>query len=224
MKTRLALLIPTLLAFALLAAVPVDAQVARPRAPVPDASTEGYRYAYESGYREGLELGRRDGRSGRPFDYGRHREYVRADRGYDRRLDREAYRQSFRQGFVVGYREGYDRSGYGWNQPRSPYPAHPSRPGASARYPGRHVSQAFHNGFEDGYRKGLDAAHGRDRYDPRRERWYRQGDRGYDRRHGSKDRYKAEYRDGFTAGYDQGYREARDRSYRAGGPVWGRWP
>jgi hypothetical protein len=224
MKTRLALLTPWLLASTMLA-IPVEAQVARPRAPLPDASSQWYRYAYENGYREGLTHGRRDGQARRPFDYGRHREYARADRGYDGHLDRESYRQSFRQGFVVGYREGYDRSGYVWNEPRRPTPTYPTRPGASARYPGRHVSQAFQNGFSDGHRKGLDAAQGRNRYDPRRERWYRQGDRGYDRRHGSKERYKAEYRDGFMAGYDQGFRDARDRYYYGGGgPVWHRWP
>jgi hypothetical protein len=221
MKTRLALLTPWLLA-SMLVAIPADAQVARPRAPLPDASSQQYRFAYENGYREGLEIGRRDGREGRKYDYARHREYSRADRGYDRHLDRESYRQSFRQGFVVGYREGYDRtSSGGWNYPRSPYPGPPARTGRSS--PGRHVSVAFENGFEDGYRKGLDAAQDRDRYDPHRERWYRQGDRGYDRRFGSRERYKTEYREGFSAGYDRGYREARDRHSRGRGPVWGRW-
>jgi hypothetical protein len=217
MKTRSALLIPWLLASTLVA-VPIEAQVARPRAPLPDASSSQYRYAYENGYREGLEIGRRDGRSGRSYDYGRHREYVRADRGYDRGLDREAYRQSFRQGFAVGYREGYDRSGSAWNHPRSQYPTYPSGPGRPAGYPGRYASVALANGFEDGYRKGLDAAQGRNSYDPRRDKWYRQGDRGYDRRYGTRDRYKLEYREGFTAGYDRGYRDGRyDRRAR---PIW----
>ena len=47
-----------------------------------------------------------------------------------------------------------------------------------------------------------------DRYDVRREGWYRSGDRGYTGRYGSRDDYRQVYRDGFTRGYDQGYREA----------------
>jgi hypothetical protein len=73
---------------------------------------------------------------------------------------------------------------------------------------------AFDNGFRDGYREGLDAARDRDRYDPVREKRYRQGDRGYDRDYGPRGQYKQSYREGFRTGYDQGYREGRSRDYR----------
>ena len=55
-------------------------------------------------------------------------------------------------------------------------------------------------GYDDGYRQGLDAARDGDRYDVRRESWYRSGDRGYDRRYGSRTQYRQVYRSGFSTG------------------------
>ena len=72
-------------------------------------------------------------------------------------------------------------------------------------------------GYRDGYEQGFDASRDRDRFDPRRERWYRQGDRGYKRdAYMSRDRYKDVYRRGFVEGYQAGYRDAQ-RGYRGGG-------
>ena len=46
----------------------------------------------------------------------------------------------------------------------------------------------------------------RDRFDPRAQKWYREGDREYNSRYGSRDQYKNEYRRGFLVGYERGYR------------------
>jgi hypothetical protein len=89
------------------------------------------------------------------------------------------------------------------------YPTYPSpRGGGGGVYRGGYVDIAYQNGFDDGYRRGVDAARSGDRFDPRRERWYRSGDRGYDRRLGHRSEYRQIYRDGFTRGYERGYREA----------------
>ncbi len=88
---------------------------------------------------------------------------------------------------------------------------YPNYPGSRG---GVYANAALQRGFDDGYRQGLDAALDGDRYDVRRESWYRSGDRGYDRRFGSRNQYQQQYRSGFTRGYDQGYREGR---YRANG-------
>lgn len=88
------------------------------------------------------------------------------------------------------------------------YPSSPSRGGGSR---GGYVNTAYQRGADDGYLRGLEAARDGDRYDPRRERWYRSADRGYDRRYGSRDEYRQIYRDGFTRGYEQGFREGRYR-------------
>lgn len=69
----------------------------------------------------------------------------------------------------------------------------------------------FQFGLDDGYREGLDAARDGRRYDPYRERRYRNADRGYNRHFGPRGLYRQDYRDGFRAGYERGYREARRR-------------
>lgn len=48
---------------------------------------------------------------------------------------------------------------------------------------------AWQNGHRDGYEKGVEDARDRDSYDPVRHSRYRNADRGYDRRYGSKDQY-----------------------------------
>lgn len=93
------------------------------------------------------------------------------------------------------------------------YPPYPTYPRGGGVYRGGgYADAAYQRGFDDGYRRGLDAGRDGDRYDPRREGWYRSGDRGYDRRWGSRVEYQRVYRDAFTRGYDQGYREGRYRS------------
>jgi hypothetical protein len=67
--------------------------------------------------------------------------------------------------------------------------------------------------FERGYREGLqrgaeDAREGR-RFEPERDRVYREADAGYNSRYGSRDSYRNEFRRGFTSGYRQGYYNAR---------------
>jgi hypothetical protein len=88
------------------------------------------------------------------------------------------------------------------------YPSDPNQRGGVYRGGGS-ADHAYGRGFDDGYRRGIEAARDGDRYDPRRESWYRSGDRGYERRYGSRDGYRQVYRNGFTRGYDQGYREGR---------------
>jgi hypothetical protein len=99
------------------------------------------------------------------------------------------------------------------------YPSYPSPRGGVYRG-GGYVDAAYQRGLDDGYRRGLDAARDGDRFDPRREGWYRSGDRGYNRRFGSRTEYRQIYRDGFTRGYEQGYREGR---YRDNGRYRRRW-
>ncbi len=97
-------------------------------------------------------------------------------------------------------------------------------PRAGAPYEGL----GFDQGYRDGYEKGLEDARDRDSYDPVRHRWYRNSDRGYDRRFGPRDGYKLAYREGFASGYDRGYRGAAAfppgyRPDRSGIDIWFRW-
>ena len=75
---------------------------------------------------------------------------------------------------------------------------------------------ALNRGFNDGYEQGFEAARDRDRFDPRRERWYRDAERGYDRDYRmSRNEYRDVYRRGFLEGYESGYRDAQ-RGWRGG--------
>jgi hypothetical protein len=67
-------------------------------------------------------------------------------------------------------------------------------------------SASFEQGFKDGRDQGwTDRDHDR-RFDPTRNDRYESADRGYERRDGDKDVYRATYRDAFRAGYAEGYR------------------
>ncbi len=83
---------------------------------------------------------------------------------------------------------------------------------------------AYRNGEEDGYKEGLRDGEKNDRFEPVREKRFRSGDHGYNKRYGSKELYKDRYRDGFRRGYEQGYQDGRryDRRSSNRGPSW--WP
>jgi len=207
MKRRF--LVPALGALAIAVAAPASAQWGRPDS----RQSSGYgsqvrRIAYDRGFNEGAKEGEKDGRSRDPFRYQDERDFQRADVGYSRNYgDVERYRQTFRQGFAAGYTEGYRRfsSRYGNNGRYTPNDGR----GYGYGYPGgrddRYLAP-FDIGARDGFEKGREDARDNDRFDPRRHKWYRDGDRDYDSRFGSRDRYKDEYRRGFTVGYERGYR------------------
>ena len=185
------------------------------------------RAAYDTGYREGLKEGERDGRRGDVFAYQDEKAYQRAEEGYHREYgELERYRQSYRTGFATGYSAGYERfapsyGGYGNGRQRSGDPNWTRGPMANARrgypgqnpdtYPGRYGanSPAFQNGLNDGYEKGAEDSRKRRTFDPLRHQWYRSGDHEYDRRFGPKQQYEDTYREAFKRGYERGYREGR---------------
>jgi hypothetical protein len=185
------------------------------------------RVAYDNGYRAGYDRGLQDAR-GRRYDYRRDNVYRDGNRGYDGRYgDRDDYRRSFQQGFA----SGYDAAFYGRGSRSSTYPSYPGYPSSqsypsypsypSSSYPGGYggyggygnygYSEAYDRGYREGLDKGRDDGHDRDQYDPRRQKWYREGDRGYNKRYGSREEYIAAYRQAFLRGYDEGYRQ---NSYR----------
>jgi len=172
-------------------------------------------YAFDIGYREGLQRGERDARRGRGINFHNDRDYQRADKGWNPRYgSREAYRYEFRRGYERGYRDAFERSGYYGRDDRR-YPDRGRYPGGA--YPGRdyprggygYRSPAAEFGFNEGYEKGREDARDGDRYDPVRHKWYREGDRHYNGRYGSRDEWKYEYREAFKQGYERGYREGR---------------
>ncbi len=191
------------------------------------------RVAYDNGYRAGYDRGLQDAR-GRRYDYRRDNVYRDGNWGYDGRYgDRDDYRRSFQQGFA----SGYDAAFYGRGSRSSTYPSYPGYPssqsypsvselpvvselsivvlpggyGGYGGYGNYGYSEASDRGYREGLDKGRDDGHDRDQYDPRRQKWYREGDRGYNKKYGSREEYIAAYRQAFLRGYDEGYRQ---NSYR----------
>jgi flagellar biosynthesis/type III secretory pathway protein FliH len=228
--TRLSIAAPFGLA-ALLVTVPAHAQSSdwlqdlRP-AYAPDARQSYYdarRAAYDTGYREGLKEGEKDGKHRDVFDYRDEKAWQRADKGFRRDLGSlERYQQSFRSGFTEGYNDAYQRyaprnAHYG-NGRYDTRPGPVYAPGRSTTYPrsypgggypgssGGAYNPAFQNGSNDGYDKGVEDARKNRSFDPLRHEWYRDGERHYESRYGSRDQYKDIYRDGFRSGYERGYR------------------
>jgi len=190
---------------------PIQVQEAQWGRQAPVTPQALYRQGWEQGQRAGLE----DARRAEPYRYTDEADYRRTDTvlrhgGYDSR-----YRTEYRRGYDEGYRAGYS-GGYG----RGPaYDGRlPGRGGPPAWSNGRGAGRggwatgrydpAFQTGATDGYEAGLKDAQSRRRFDPISEGRYRSADRGYKRAYGSKDLYKAHYREGFRAGYEEGYRDA----------------
>jgi hypothetical protein len=176
-----------LFAASLLIAVPTETR----------AQARPYQYqtvdqrAFDNGYREGLAQGERDAMDGRLFSFVRAEGYRLGDDGY-RREDGPLgdYRRMFRQGFEAGYRDGYERDA----------------PTTGPRARTNELSAAVEIGFRDGYDEGLKDLHDHQSYDPVRSDKYRSGDHHYDRRYGTRDEFKREYRLGFEQGYERAYR------------------
>jgi hypothetical protein len=208
------MLAPVLAALALASATTAEAQWSARDS----RSTYGYgryeevrRDAYDRGFREGVKEGEKDGRSRDPFRYDDEGDYRRGDIGYSRSDgDVVFYRQHFRSGFADGYADGYRRYTGGYNRPGYGY----GRPGYGApgygSGQGRYVT-AFDVGAREGFEKGEEDARRNRAFDPRRQEWYREGDRHYESRYGSREQYKIEYRRGFMSGYERGYRDGRYR-------------
>jgi flagellar biosynthesis/type III secretory pathway protein FliH len=219
-------LVPAAIVLGLTAVAPASAQISTaPTWAYADEAQQPYiesrRVAYDNGYREGVREGDRDARGRETFSFQDERTWQRADKGYNRSFgDRWRYEQSFRTGYEAGYNDGYRRyapnNGYG-----RPGPVYPNTrdnygygyPGQNGRYPGggnygsAYSSPAHANGVRDGYEKGREDARDRDPFDPRRHKWYREGDHDYKNSFGPRQRYEDLYRQGFTEGYDRGYRE-----------------
>ena len=215
------------LAAAAALAVPVSAsaqwQLPAGAAPLAYSGAEPVAYyqvrqaAYDEGYREGARRGEEDARRGDRFSYQDERDFQRGDKGYHRGLgDRERYRQIFRDGFAAGYSDGFSRFSRGrYPQDRRPSYGYGQQGPAYGSWGGyrndRYYSPAFDNGMRDGYEKGQEDARKNRSFDPRRHKWYREGDHDYEGRYGPRETYKDAYRRAFQQAYERAYREGRYR-------------
>lgn len=194
-----------LLAATVLVATPACATGMRypQQRPIADRDDRAY---YNRGVRDGRDAGADDARRGRAYDVRRHGEY-RDNRRGDDRGDLRAYRDGFESGYEDGYRR-YARGGMDTPRRNGP-PDYRGQPPYDGGARNRVLSPAADNGYRDGLQEGERAARSGDRYDPVREKRYREGDHGYDRKWGSRDEYAREYRAAFQRGYEAGYRGYR---------------
>ena len=162
---------------------------------------------YDRGYQEGVREGERDARQRRTYDLRRHDAYNDGDRGYSSSQgDRGRYRDDFKRGFETGYRDGFERvRGVSVDRRR--------QGGVFNNQRGADNEPARARGYAEGFDKGREDYEDRDRYDPVRHGWYRDGDRGYNNDYGSRELYKQNYREGFREGYEDGYRGG-NRNFR----------
>ena len=72
---------------------------------------------------------------------------------------------------------------------------------------------AYDYGYREGARAGENDASRGDRFGYEDEREFRNGDGGYRREYGDRDRYRQTFRSGYSAGYNDGYRRAADSGY-----------
>ena len=78
----------------------------RDRDGMPETRRE--RIAFDNGYADGYEAGRRDADRRRSFDPDNDSRYRSANRGYESRYGgRDWYRDEYRSGFRSGYEAGY---------------------------------------------------------------------------------------------------------------------
>lgn len=172
--------------------------------PIGDRDDRAY---YNRGLRDGREAGADDARRGRAYDVRRHGEY-RDNRRGDDRGDLRAYREGFESGYDEAYRR-LARGNGGDPRRNAPPPDYRRQPPFGGDSRDRVLSPAADNGYRDGLEEGQRAARDGDRFDPIREKRYREGDHGYERQWGSRDDYKREYRAAFQRGYETGYRGYR---------------
>ena len=147
--------------------------------------------AYDRGYIQGVQHGEFDARAGASFNPGHD---AAARRGTD----------AFRHGYFDGYRAGYDRV-YVPTAQRGRRGIR-QNPGIIVGAP-RGVVDPYARGYERGFDVGLKDGRDGDRYDPVRDRHYRDGDDGFRNEYGSREAYRNNYRAGFRQGYEEGYRQ-----------------
>lgn len=132
-------------------------------------------------YQQGLQQGQADRTSSRPHQY-----RLQPTDSDDRRA----------------YESGYDQ---GYQNDRGPNRDLDGQNGQYAPRSEAKVDVASQNGFQDGANDGLQDRQSGHSSRATKHRAYEHGNRGYEESFGSKDQFKASYRQAYIKGYDKGY-------------------
>lgn len=178
--------------------------------PVYGGSMDARDHGYQHGYRDGVRQGRADLNSNSSPNYDSEN-YRRGDLGYE---DYMGPVEDFRRGYQAGFKDGYE-DGYKNRPLRSDVygltdsydPDRRPRTDQDPRYYQRwsYADVAFDTGYRDGVSSGFKDFRDRKDYRPEKHDSYEDGDHGYRKSYGSKDRYKEQYRKGFLRGYEDAF-------------------
>ena len=141
-----------------------------------DRDDRSNNYAYQTGYRDGFDLGQSDRSQGAQYNYDSD-DYRDGDRGYNPEAgNRDEYRESFRAGYVAGYNDAF----YGRAA------RHDSDDSDPDRHHHRDYDRGYGNGsvaaqigFQDGITDGRNDAMKRKKFKPEKHDAYEDADQGY---------------------------------------------
>jgi len=164
---------------------------------------QAQQYGYENGYRDGVEKGRHEGRERDRYDY-QTPDWRHAKRGYKGWMGPVyEYQRAYQEGYSNGFRSGYrDTTGRREDGYRNGWRFGGGRGGSDGYGYGEAGGIAYRLGQEDGASMAREDIEHRKSYNSKPRGRFGDRDRGYRREYGDKDRYKAEYADGYRAGYD----------------------
>jgi hypothetical protein len=162
----------------------------------PGNPSQARQYGYQNGYRDGARHGQHEGREHDPNDH-RTPEWRETTRGYRSWMGPvDWYQRGYEEGYNNGFRNAY-RAAAGWGEGDGD-------DGRSFRWSdGSDLAYRF--GYEDGSIAARSDIERGKSYNSKPRGRYDDRDHGYRREYGSKDRYKAEYTNGYRAGYDASY-------------------
>jgi hypothetical protein len=173
-----------------------------------DGYRQGYpaqaqQYGYQNGYNDGVKQGRHEGRERDPYDF-HTPDWRKATRGYQRWMGSpDSYQRAYQDGYSNGFRAGYDETA--GNFRRDGGPAYDSWHGS---YEAVSVN-GYRFGRNDGALVARQDLRAGKPYNPNPRGQYDDCDRGYRREYGSKDRYRADYANGYRSGYEQTFARYR---------------
>ena len=183
---------------------------AQDRVVVYGGSTDAREHGYQHGYRDGLRQGRADLTSNSAPNY-ETEDYRRADLGYEEAIGaRPDFQRGYRDGYRDGYEDGYKnrpiRSDiYGLNGNYDPDRIVRHEEDDRYYHDWGYTDVAFDTGYRDGLSAGRSDFSQKKDYKPEKHDSYEDGDHGYRKAYGSKDRYKEQYRKGFLRGYEDAF-------------------
>jgi hypothetical protein len=168
-------------------------------------TAQARQYGYQNGYRDGVQKGRHEGRERDPYDY-RTPDWRQAARGYKGWMGPvNWYERGYQEGYSNGFRSGYQETSHRWgdgDRDRDDGRPYGGRGAYDPNRIGYGGNTAYRFGVEDGSTAAREDIEHRKPYNSKPRGRFEDRDHGYRREYGSRDRYRAEYTDGYRAGYD----------------------